>query len=85
MIPISLNWDSREESLLLKWDGFFFIGMAEWKDFDEDFQASHSFPFEEVSILNLRRGPAMIGSFFGKIPGMMEKATNIVKGKKKTE
>ncbi len=39
----------------------------------------------EVSILNLRRGPAMIESFFGKIPDMMEKAVNIVKGKKKTE
>ncbi len=39
----------------------------------------------EVSILNLRRGPAMIESFFGKIPDMVEKAVNIVKGKKKTE
>ncbi len=39
----------------------------------------------EVSILNLRRVPAMIESFFGKIPDMVEKAVNIVKGKKKTE
>jgi uncharacterized spore protein YtfJ len=38
---------------------------------------------EEVSILNLRRGPAMIESFFGKFPDMVEKAVNIVKGKKK--
>jgi len=39
----------------------------------------------EVSILNLRRLPAMIESFFGKVPDMVEKAVNIVKGKKKTE
>ncbi len=39
----------------------------------------------EVSILNLRRGAAMIEAFFGKIPEMVEKAVNIVKGKKKTE
>lgn len=39
----------------------------------------------EVSILNLRRGAAMIEAFFGKIPDMVEKAVNIVKGKKKTE
>src|SRR4030066_2115596 len=37
----------------------------------------------EVSILNLRRGAAMIESFFGKIPDLVEKAVNIVKGKKK--
>jgi len=39
----------------------------------------------EVSILNLRRLPAMIESFFGKVPDMVEKAVNIVKGKKKAE
>ena len=39
----------------------------------------------EVSIINLRRMPAMIESFFGKIPDLMEKAVNIVKGKKKSE
>ena len=39
----------------------------------------------EVSILNLRRIPAMVEAFFGKIPDMVEKAVNIVKGKKKTE
>ncbi len=39
----------------------------------------------EVSILNLRRGAAMIEAFFGKIPEMVEKAVNIVKGKKKPE
>ncbi|OGP96300.1 MAG: hypothetical protein A2157_18650 [Deltaproteobacteria bacterium RBG_16_47_11] len=39
----------------------------------------------EVSILNLRRGAAMIEAFFGKIPDMMEKAVNIVRGTKKTE
>jgi uncharacterized spore protein YtfJ len=39
----------------------------------------------EVSILNLRRMPAMIEAFFGKIPDMLEKAINIVKGKKKGE
>jgi uncharacterized spore protein YtfJ len=39
----------------------------------------------EVSILNLRRMPAVIESFFGKIPDMVEKAVNIVKGKKKGE
>lgn len=39
----------------------------------------------EVSILNLRRMPAMVEAFFGKIPEMIEKAVNIVKGKKKTE
>ncbi|MFB3887273.1 MAG: GerW family sporulation protein [Thermodesulfobacteriota bacterium] len=37
----------------------------------------------EVSIINLRRMPAMIESFFGKIPDLMEKAVNIVRGKKK--
>jgi len=39
----------------------------------------------EVSILNLRRGAAMIEAFFGKIPDMVEKAVNIVKGRKKGE
>ncbi len=39
----------------------------------------------EVSILNLRRMPAIIESFFGKVPDMVEKAINIVKGKKKGE
>jgi len=39
----------------------------------------------EVSILNLRRMPAMVESVFGKIPDMVEKAINIVKGKKKGE
>ena len=39
----------------------------------------------EVSIINLRRMPAMIESFFGKIPDLMEKAVNIIKGKKKGE
>jgi hypothetical protein len=38
-----------------------------------------------LSILNLRGGPAMIESFFGRIPEIVEKAINIVKGKKKTE
>jgi len=37
----------------------------------------------EVSILNLRRMPAMVESFFGKIPDMVEKAVNIVRGRKK--
>jgi len=39
----------------------------------------------EVSIINLRRMPAVIESFFGKIPDMMEKAVNIFRGKKKGE
>lgn len=39
----------------------------------------------EVSILNLRRMPAMVEALFGKIPDMMEKAVNIVRGKKKGE
>jgi len=36
----------------------------------------------EISILNLRRLPAMVDAFFGKIPDMVEKAVNIVRGKK---
>jgi uncharacterized spore protein YtfJ len=39
----------------------------------------------EVSILNLRRGPAMLETFFGRVPDMVEKAVNIVRGKKKGE
>jgi uncharacterized spore protein YtfJ len=39
----------------------------------------------EVSILNLRRMPAMVEAFFGKIPDLVEKAVNIVKGKKRGE
>ena len=39
----------------------------------------------EVSIISLRRMPAVIESFFGKIPDMMEKAVNIFKGKKQRE
>ena len=39
----------------------------------------------EVSIINLRRMPAMVEAFFGKIPDILEKAVNIVKGKKKGE
>ena len=36
----------------------------------------------EVSILNLRRVPATVEAIFGKIPEMVEKAVNIVRGKK---
>ncbi len=36
----------------------------------------------EVSILNLRSGGAMMETFFGRFPEMVEKAVNIVKGKK---
>jgi len=39
----------------------------------------------EVSVLNLRRLLAMVEAFFGKIPELMEKAVNIIKGKKKGE
>ena len=39
----------------------------------------------EVSILNLRRMPAVLETFFGRIPDMVEKAVNIVRGKKKGE
>ncbi len=39
----------------------------------------------EVSIINLRRMPALIESFFGKIPGMMEGVVNVFRGKKKGE
>jgi len=39
----------------------------------------------EVSILNLRRMPAMVEAFFGKIPDMLEKTVDIIRGKKKTE
>jgi len=39
----------------------------------------------EVSILNLRRMPAMVEALFGKIPDMMEKAVNIIRGKKGQE
>ncbi len=39
----------------------------------------------EVSILNLRRMPAMVEALFGKIPDMMEKAVNIVRGNKGKE
>ncbi len=37
---------------------------------------------EEVSILNLRRIPATVEAFFGKFPDMVEKAVNIVRGRK---
>ncbi len=36
----------------------------------------------EVSILNLRRMPAMMESFLDKVPEMLEKTVNIVRGKK---
>lgn len=39
----------------------------------------------EVSVLNLRRMPAMIESFFGKAPEMLEKMVNIIRSKKKGE
>ncbi len=39
----------------------------------------------EVSLINLRRMPAMVESFFGKIPEAMERAVNILRGKKKDE
>jgi len=39
----------------------------------------------EVSILNLRTMPAMMEAFFGKIPDMMEKTVNILRGRKKAE
>ncbi|NWF94334.1 MAG: sporulation protein [Syntrophaceae bacterium] len=39
----------------------------------------------EVSILNLRRMPAMVEAFFGRIPDLMEKAVNIVRGKRRGE
>lgn len=39
----------------------------------------------EVSVLNLRRMPAMVEAFFGKIPDMLEKAADVIRGKRKTE
>ena len=39
----------------------------------------------EVSILNVRRMPAMVEAVLGKIPDMLEKTINIVRGKKKEE
>ncbi len=36
----------------------------------------------EVSILNLRRIPAMMESFFDKVPDMLEKTVSIIRGKK---
>ncbi len=39
----------------------------------------------EISILNLRRMPAMLESILLKVPEMVEKAVHIVKGKKKAE
>jgi uncharacterized spore protein YtfJ len=39
----------------------------------------------EVSILNLRRMPAMVEAFFGKIPDMLEKTADIIRGKKRGE
>jgi len=39
----------------------------------------------EVSVLNLRRMSAMVEAFFGKIPDMLEKTVDIIRGKKKTE
>ncbi len=39
----------------------------------------------EVSILNLRRMPAMLESILLKVPEMVEKTVHIVKGKKKVE
>jgi len=36
----------------------------------------------EVSIHNLRRGAAMLETFLGRFPDMVEKAVNILKGKK---
>lgn len=37
----------------------------------------------EISILNLRRMPAMVETLVGKIPDIMEKAASIVRGKEK--
>jgi len=39
----------------------------------------------EVTILNLRRMPAMVEALFGKIPEMMEKTVNLIKGNKGKE
>ena len=39
----------------------------------------------EVSILNLRRMPAMVEALFGKLPDMVEKAVNIVRGRKENK
>jgi hypothetical protein len=37
----------------------------------------------KVSVINLRRLPAMMEAFIGKIPDLMEKTVNIVRCKKK--
>ncbi len=39
----------------------------------------------EVSILNLRRMPAMMESLMGKFPEMVERTVEIIRGRKKTE
>ena len=39
----------------------------------------------EVSVLNLRRMPAMIEALFGKFPDMVEKTVDIIRGRKKGE
>ncbi len=39
----------------------------------------------EVSVLNLRRMPAMIEALFGKFPDMVEKTVDIIRGRNKGE
>ena len=81
MIPFSFHWNTQKRSILLKWDGFFSLGWNRGNALVRIFGFSEG----EVSIISLRRMPAMIESFFGKIPDLMEKAVNIVKRKKKGE
>jgi len=70
MIPISLSWDSEKRLVALKGNGLFSSGLKNGKVF--------------INILGIPL-PAMVEAFFGKIPDMLEKAVNIVKGKKKGE
>jgi hypothetical protein len=85
MIPFSLSWDTQKRSIFIKWDGFFSFGREKGKTLMKILGFPIRFRYRQKEIHFPMRWVYLKEAFFGKIPDLMEKAVNIIKGKKKGE
>jgi hypothetical protein len=67
MIPVSFIWDTRKRSVYIKWNGFFSLGWEKGKILKKMFGLTIPIPLSGTS---------------GKVPDMVEKTVDIIKGKK---
>ena len=85
MIPFLLSWDTQKRLVLLKWNGFLSLVWEKGKVLTKILGFPLPFHLRQKKIHFPIRWVYLKEAFFGKIPDLMEKAVNIVKGKKKGE